>query len=135
MNVHRRDRARLKLSPNSQSDSASHILPKPPHHNDIPPSFSPLMVSAPNLERRSSFPLLKEFSSKRAGADEYGEAADVDEQTGNRKRKRFFQEIPFILGSLAGDRRPFRSELLGVGQIPPEELDLELRLGASPLVK
>ncbi|CAA6661727.1 unnamed protein product [Spirodela intermedia] len=33
MNVHRRDRARLKLSPNSQSEGSHHLQPQQQHHN------------------------------------------------------------------------------------------------------
>lgn len=52
MNVHRRDRARLKLSPNSQNDGTHHILPQQQQHNR-PNPCAPL-VDQPQTDGRPS---------------------------------------------------------------------------------
>ncbi|RVX13810.1 Zinc finger protein 10 [Vitis vinifera] len=160
MNIHRRDRARLKqsLSPHNETDlhSQNHGSHKP--DSNPGPGFlsSPLSPS-----RVSALSTLESFSGHSFVSPPYSSSilqghpkdllvlplqlvsrrnrstgSDDDEATvGFKRPKTAVLSLPFFLNPCSQQRHPLQPEVLGPKPSSMEDIDLELRLGDLPKVK
>ncbi|XP_078445051.1 putative transcriptional regulator RABBIT EARS [Wolffia australiana] len=153
MNVHRRDRARLNLSPSSQRDVNNLLLPQQALDRKscsdavslaLPPPFkasaslNPIEQStSPNraeslLSIPLSFPARFSFNRVLHGCPDVEDDEGIGEGPVSRKRKKFDEERLASVGLFAGSGVPIRQEKIEHRPIPVEDLDLELRLGSRP---
>ncbi|RVW65917.1 putative transcriptional regulator RABBIT EARS [Vitis vinifera] len=160
MNVHRRDRARLKLQPPSpikrypNCEELSMISSTVQEHHEgtfscFPQSWSnsvPIRVfSIPDSKRREGNPMKKRKSRVRDEANSSKSDLSMSlnlvigpgkEQTVSCKRRRTDQiPLPFFLKGSSATRHDLQSQITALSLDSAEGLDLELRLGDPPKVK
>lgn len=155
MNVHRRDRARLKQSSSpideDQVSSMEYYNPNPnpsPSPNPNPnsgaigsslPSFvNPMPLRLPSaLELRLELGSFKVREVGSKGKRDWDEDDEIDVYSNKRQRSDQQLGFPSIVKPSSGDFQFIgrSTEVLKLSPSPVEEIDLELRLGDPPKVK
>ncbi|EEF41927.1 transcriptional regulator SUPERMAN [Ricinus communis] len=131
MNVHRRDRARLKQSPGIENDYLHHHKQQPQQHQRQ--NLHNILVYDPDSIAKFSTPLTEENSQK-------PEVAESDGKKENVSRKRWrCDELPLPLFPFftkiskpnSMKKVHLQEEVKGLCLGATQDLDLELRLGFS----
>ncbi|KAJ8491622.1 hypothetical protein OPV22_013343 [Ensete ventricosum] len=132
MNVHRRDRAKLRQSSSLSEEAAEE------HHQ---PQGSCSSHHQKDLDRGNlvlSFPFFiyhsgeQDLGSKEFGLRRWRDIEVCDEEANSKKRRRCDHPTPaFFLRTSSAEQQQDRFEVLN--PITVEDLDLELRLGDAPL--
>lgn len=143
MNVHRRDRARLKLSAAAQIEIGLRQIPCPPGVSvgtSRSPSSPPFRVSGPsNLESPKEqilvassccSPFFNENPDQSSLQIPMG-TGDPKEKTPGFKRRKRDLTVPLSLRFSVAGESLLQSQTVGGVSIPVEGIDLELRLGGS----
>ncbi|KAE8679469.1 regulator of chromosome condensation family protein [Hibiscus syriacus] len=136
MNVHRRDRAKLKQSHSPNNDAVFHqnqnpnplispdpIFPHRPHSSDL--TLSPLSAPCSIVGGEHERQLFRSDSTTKTTlsnviSTSYDDDDDDDVEINYKRRKIAVPTLPFLVVGIAGSL---------------EELDLELRLGVEPKLK
>ncbi|CAA7392718.1 unnamed protein product [Spirodela intermedia] len=143
VNVHRRDRARLKLSSATQIEIGLRQIPCPPGVSvgtSRSPSSSSFRVSgtstieSPKEQILVSPSCLSHFFNENPDESSVqipmGEG-DLKEKAPGGKRRKHDLTVPHALRFSVAGESLLQSQTLGGVSIPAEEIDLELRLGGS----